>query len=108
MSSVAPIASGGTIWAPTGSELLALDPETGGVVSEVDTLIGGDLEAGIDGSLWCLCGHGWDSVERIATPTVAGFTFAAEWPSIPIALAVGPDVVWVLTEGGTLEQVVTR
>jgi Tol biopolymer transport system component len=106
MGSTMPIGAGGAIWLPTGSELLELDPQTGAALSRFDLGVGGDFEVAPDGSMWCLCGFGWNELERL--DPVAGqadVSVRLAPKPIPVALAVAPNSVWVLTYEGTLTRV---
>ena len=106
MGSTMPTASGGAIWLPTGNELLELDPQTGAALSRFDLGIGGDLEVAPDGSMWCLCGFGWNELERL--DPVAGradVSVRLAPKPIPVALAVAPNSVWVLTYEGALTRI---
>jgi streptogramin lyase len=103
MGSIRPVPGEGVIWLPVGSELLELDPQTGDVLSRFDLDVGGDLEPAPDGSLWCLCGFGWNELERLDPGSgKVDVTVHLDRKPIPIAMAVAPGSVWVLTYDGTL------
>ena len=106
MGSTMPIAAEGAIWLPTGDELLELDPQTGEALSRFDLAVGGDFELAPDRSVWCLCGFGWNELERL--DPVSGevdVTVRLDRKPIPTAMAVAPNSVWVLTYDGTLIRV---
>jgi hypothetical protein len=106
MGATDPVAGGGAIWVPTGSELLELDPETGEVLSRVNMAVGGDFEVAPDRSLWCLCGFGWNELERLSPDSgEVDVTVHLDRKPIPTAMAVTPGSVWVLTYDGTLIRV---
>jgi TolB protein len=106
MSRTGPISSGGAIWAPTGSELLEIDPQTGDVLSRSRLSVGGDLQPATDGTLWCLCGRRWDTLQRL-NPVTGGIdvTVQLDPKPIPIAIAVGPGAAWVLAYDGSLTRI---
>jgi hypothetical protein len=106
MGATMPVAAEGAIWMPTGSELLELDPQTGKTVSRFDLAVGGDFEPALDRSVWCLCGFGWNELERL--DPVSGkvdVTVHLDRKPIPTAIAVAPESVWVLAYDGTLTPV---
>jgi hypothetical protein len=65
MGATMPLATEGVIWVPTGSELLELDPQTGEALARFDPSVGADFEPAPDRSVWCLCGFGWNELERL-------------------------------------------
>jgi len=106
MGSTMPVAGDGAIWLPTGSELLELDPQTGEAVSRFDLAVGGDFELAPDRSLWCLCGFGWNELQRLDPNSgKVDVTVHLDRRPIPTAMALALDSVWVLTYDGTLTRV---
>jgi WD40 repeat protein len=106
MGSTMPVAAQGAIWLPTGGELLELDPQTGEALSRFDFAVGGDFELAPDRSLWCLCGFGWNELERLNPGSgQVDVTVHLDRNPIPTAVAVAPGSVWVLTYEGTLIRV---
>ncbi len=105
MGSAAPLSAGGAIWAPTGSELLQIDPQSGAVLSSSTLDVGGDLQPAADGSLWCLCGRRWDSLQRLNPVThEVDVTASLDPTPIPVAIAVSPNAIWVLDYQGGLTR----
>lgn len=103
-ASTSPVAGGGAIWAGAGDRLLRIDPQTGDVTAQIPTGIGLDLEYAEDGSIWFL--RTWDALQRL-DPTTGkiDITVKLDQKPIPVAIAVAPDSVWVLTYGGTLTRI---
>ena len=106
MGSTIPVATEGVIWVPTGSELLELDPQTGEALSRFDLAVGGDFEPAPDRSVWCLCGFGWNELERLDPDSGrVDVIVHLDRKPIPTAIAVAADSVWVLSYDGTLTRV---
>jgi len=109
MASTMPVASEGVIWLPTGGELLALDPQTGEVLARFDLAVGGDFESVPDGSVWCLCGFGWNELQRLDPASgKVDVSVHLDRKPIPIAMVKAPGSIWVLTYEGTLTRVVLK
>jgi Tol biopolymer transport system component len=103
-ASTSPVAAGGAIWAGAGDRLLRIDPQTGDVTAQIPASIGLDLEYADDGSFWFL--RSWDALQRL-DPTTGKIdvTVQLDRKPIPVAIAVAPHSVWVLSYGGTLTRV---
>lgn len=101
-----PLAGEGSIWVGTGSELLRVDPQTGQVLDRNVLRVGPDLEFTDDGSAWFLGGDRWNRLQRL-NPEIGEVDVEVELPRepIPVAIAVAPRAVWVLTHEGTLTKV---
>ncbi len=103
-ASTSPVAGGGAIWAGAGDRLLRIDPQTGDAIAQIPASIDLDLDYADDGSIWFL--RTWDALQRL-DPTTGkiDITVQLDRKPIPVAIAVAPHSVWVLTYGGTLTRI---